>query len=266
MGECTAIPLQGAGPAAMDLVRRARQVAGSRQKLNLLAQAVELAPASLRARIALARALADCGREHDAVFEWERALAAARALQNRGRATRYAALACRELAALLWRTGKAEDAGRLHQQAIRFELRRRRSLSERTLLNAALMGTFDSSSARLAHLLRVIAGSGVRRERADAWLRLGRLAAGRHDLPAALVAFRRSVRAAVGPRARGEALGWYGCLLARAGKLRSAARILRRGSRRLEQAHDRAGAERLLRLACRVQAARAQQQRTLIRN
>jgi hypothetical protein len=209
----------------------------------------------------LARGLADCGRARDAVAEWEHLLEAIpRGETVRPGAQRCCAVACRELAALLWRCGDRERARRLHQHAIRTELGYRGSLSAATLLNAVELGGMETCPDGNTRLLRRIARTGSRRIMADARLRLARSAADRGDLPEALRLLRQAVRLAVGPRSRGEALAWHGCLLARTGRLAGGARMLRRGARCLLQIEDHPGARRLLKLARLVEALRARQQ------
>jgi hypothetical protein len=168
-------------------------------------------------------------------------------------------MASRELAAILWRSGDRLRARSLHQRAIRLELDQHRSLSGATLLNAVAFGVMDGSPERITRLLRVIAREGSRSEQAEARLRLTRCAAERGDLPQALRLVRRAARQATGPRTRGEALAWYGCLLVRSGQLQKGERMLRRGAHCLVKIDDHPGAQRLLKLARLVEASRAQQ-------
>lgn len=238
--------------AEADLIRRSRRCSEIGGKLDLLCRALELRPDSVPARMALALSLSDAGRDREAVSHWERILGATRDETPRGK-RRFAA-ACRELAALLWGMGDAERARRLHQQAIRRELECSGSLSGRTLLNGVQMGAIDVSPQKASRLLRGVARDGLPRERSAAWLQLGRQAAARRDFTEAVRCLRRAVRTAGGPKARGEALGWCGCLLVQAGRLGRGARVLRRGARCLAQAGDAPGARRLRTLARRAEA------------
>jgi hypothetical protein len=221
----------------------------------------------MRSRAAQARALADCGRDQAAIAEWEYVLQATLGrTAGSSQAQRYYAMACRELAALLWHNGDRDQARRLHQRAILMEFNRHGSLSGRTLLNAVLFGGMEISPDRQIRLLRGIAREGSRRERAVARLRLARSAAERNDVPEALRMLRRAVRQSTGPRARGEALAWYGCLLVRSGRLAKGERMLRRGARCLLQMDDHVGSQRLLKLARLAAASRTQQHWLLGRN
>lgn len=249
--------------AARALALESRRCSAPLEQLRLLDRALELHPGSLRTRCERARCLADVGDVRQAVLEWEGVLQAS---LDRSEANPIRARAARELAALSCGCGDTDRAMQLHQQAVRLELQQQRSLSGRTLLNAAALAALETATLPRERLLRAVARTGSRRERSDAWLQLGRLAVGQGDLDQALRCFRRSARAAAGPRVRGEALTWYGCLLARTGRLPQAELTLRRAAGCLNRANDHAGAKRLFRLIRRIRCSLAERRRFTGRN